>query len=145
MDVRGSLVVLDNLTNNARGTHGRRADSPLELVHNLAKLRGRLKAAGAGDTIVCQIKPMTHINVCPNNVALNDFLNSQVGGFGIPTQVRMRDIKVDPRGNGFHVLPEIVSVLDRTYACAIRGLPVPCPTPMEDFLPEQIRRRWEAE
>ena len=99
----------------------------------------------AEDTIVCQIKPMTHINVIPYNMALNDFLNSQVGGYGISTQIRMRDIKPDAKGNGFHILPDFVSVLDRTYACAIRGILVPCPTPMEDFLPEQVRSRWEAE
>ena len=103
-----------------------------------------LLTAGAEAIIVCQIKPMTHLNVIPYNDVLNDFLNSQSGGFGIATQIRMQDIKPNAMGNGFHILPDVVSVLDRTYACAIRGLPVPCPTQMEDFMPMQVRRRWVA-
>ena len=57
----------------------------------------------------------------------------------------MSDIKPKVGENGFHVLPEVVTVLDRTYACAILRFPVPCPTPMEEFLPEQVRLRWETE
>ena len=145
IDVREALVVLDSLTNNVRGTKERTADSPQQLVYKVATLREKLYAQGAADIVVCQIKPMTQINVLPYNNALNDFLNSQIGGFGIATQIRLRDLKSNPNGNGFHILPEFVSVLDRTYACAIRGIPVPCPTCLEDFLPEQFRLRWEKE
>ena len=54
----------------------------------------------------------------------------------------MRDLKVT---DGFHIQPQCGPVLDRTYAYAILGIPVPCPTPVEDFIPTQVRRRFEAE
>ena len=63
-------------------------------------------------------------------------------GFGCRTQVRIKDL--DPR-DGFHVLPQVKTVLDRTYAFAIMGLPVPCPTEEEDFIPTLVRRSYEAQ
>ena len=34
---------------------------------------------------------------------------------------------------------------DLTYACALRGIPVPCPTPQDNFTPSFVRRRFERE
>ena len=34
---------------------------------------------------------------------------------------------------------------ERTYACALLGIPVPCPTPFDQFVPENVRRSWERE
>ena len=124
----------------------RKADSPRELVNRVAKVRGLLYSAGAVKVVTCQIKPMTLIDVRPYNGLLHEFLCFQPdGGPGCETQIRMTDLKPSGDGNGFHILPECETILDRTYACAIRDVPVPCPTPLEDFTPLHVRRRWEAE
>ena len=135
VDIRGAYVILDCLTNNIR--HG---FTPAELTYEVARVRGILKAKGAADIVVCEIKPMAKIDVTPYNMELNDFLKS-VNGFGCNTQIRVWDLKED----GVHVKPDFGSVIDRTYACAIRGVPVPCPTPPEAFISLEIRRRWEMD
>ena len=141
IDVRGAYVVLDNLTNDVRGSAVRKRPplSPPELTTKVARLREKLIAAGAADIVVCEIKPMEMTDVTPHNACINDFLKSQHRGFGCRTQIRISDLR-----DGFHVLPQFDSVIDRTYACAIRGVPVPCPTLPKDFIPTLVRRRWEA-
>ena len=96
--------------------------------------------AAAEAVVVCQIKPMQLTDVRPFNALLHEYLRG-VGGFGCQTQVRMEFLKKD----GYHVLPQFDSVIDRTYACALQGVPVPCPTPEEDFVPDYVRRRSEKE
>ena len=142
-DIRvcGATVVIDNLTNDARGTRGRPAVSPQELVQRVDQLRGRIRAAGAAAVVVCQIKPMQVTDVTPYNAHLDDYLRAQVGGYGCQTQIRLQFLRKD----GFHVQPQYDSIIDRTYACAIRGVPVPCPTPTNEFAPDHVRRRWEVE
>ena len=54
---------------------------------------------------------------------------------------RLEHLKAD----GFHIRPQYDGVIDKTYACAILGLNVPFPTPVDQFVPTQIRRRWEQE
>ena len=49
------------------------------------------------------------------------------------------------KADGFHIRPEFVSVIDRTYACAFLGIPVPYPTPFDEFVPASVRQRWEVE
>ena len=128
-DVRGAIVILDTLTNNVRGTKTRKADSPRELVNRVARVRGLLYSAGAVKVVTCQVKPMTLVDVRPYNGLLHEFLCGQPdGGPGCETQIRMSDLKPSVDGNGFHILPECETILDRTYACAIRNVPVPCPT-----------------
>ena len=145
LDVRGATVVIDNLTNDARGTQARPAMTPLELVRSVDQLRQKLRAAGARAVIVCQIKPMQVTDVTPYNDALSEFLRVEQqrgrGGYGCQTQIRLNFLKSD----GFHVQPMYDSTIDRTYACAIMGVPVPCPTPHDQFVPDRIRRRWETE
>ena len=96
---------------------------------------------GATAVVVCQIKPMQLMDVTPFNELLSDYLRSQRWGFGCQTQIRLSQLKAD----GFHVLPQFDSVIDRTYACAIRGALVPDPTPHEGFVPNHVKRRWQAE
>ena len=141
-DVKDAVTIVDTLTNNIRNTPSRPANSPHELVAELAKTRKKLYEAGAAQVVTCEIKPMTIVDVRPYNNTLHDYLCQQPDeGLGCRTQIRMSDLK----GNGFHVLPECVTILDRTYACAIRGVPVPCPTPFDDLVPPFVRRNWEAE
>ena len=140
--VDGAVVVLDCLTNNVRGTRARKAASPEELLDQVRRLRDRILVASAASVIVCEIKPLRDTNVTPYNMLISDYLvRVGPGGFGCRTQIRMKDLRAD----GLHVVPECLTVIDRTYACALRGVHVPCPTPLEDFVPEAERRRWDVE
>ena len=47
INVKDAIVVLDNLTNDVRGTRHRPAVSPTELVRRVDQLRRKLQAAGA--------------------------------------------------------------------------------------------------
>ena len=141
INVRGATVIMDNLTNDIRGTRLRAAASPQELVRNVDKLRGRLKAEGAADVVVCQAKPMQIADVTLHNQQLSDYLRGQVRGYGCRTQIRLDYLKND----GFHIRPQFDSVVDKTYACAIRGVHVPSPTPLDEFVPFSVRRRWESD
>ena len=63
----------------------------------------------------------------------------QLFGYGCRTQMRLENLVAD----GYHFKLEFGPVLDKQYACAILGVPVPCPTPLEDFVPEHVRQRYE--
>ena len=142
IDVRNATVIIDNLTNDVRGTRLRPAASPQELVQRVHSLRERLRAAGATATVVCEVKPMEVVDVTPHNKALNDYLyNLGRSGHGCMTQVRRSYLQRD----GYHLRPQYDAVLDRTYAYAIRGVPVPSPTPTGDFVPEFSRRRRDRD
>ena len=78
----GATIIIDNLTNDVRGTRARPAIPPWELVRRVDQLRGRMRAAGATAVVVCQIKPMKVTDVTPYNVLLDDYLRAQVGGYG---------------------------------------------------------------
>ena len=140
LDVRGCYVVVDNLTNNVRGGWRSRPDSPEQLTRRVDGLRHLLLSSSAAAVVICQIKPMGVVDVRPYNRLLHQYLgNCGRGGFGCLTQIRMDFLRAD----GYHISPQYDTVLDRTYACALRGVPVPSPTPEDNFVPEFIRRRWE--
>ena len=142
VDVRGAVVVVDNLTNDVRGTRQRAAVTPDELIFQTDKLRRMILAAGAAAIIVCEIKPMWAIDVTPYNSRLHEYLRRLGGrGYGCETQVRLDFLRDD----GFHVKDRFNSVLDETYACAIMGIPVPHPTPRAGFMSAEVMRRREAE
>ena len=138
--VRGATVVLDNLTNDIRDTGTRKAATPQELLRRIDRLRKGLYAAGATAMVTCQIKPMQTTDVTPYNTMLSDYLRTQgMSGYGCRTQIRLSCLKND----GYHVLPQYDSTIDKTYAFALMGISVPCPTPMDEFTPNHLRRRWE--
>ena len=142
IDVRDAVVVVDNLTNNVRGTSTRKAASPQELVNCVDQLGGKLREAGAKAVVLCQLKPMQLTNVTPYNELLDNYLrNLGSGGYGCRTQIRLEYLKTD----GYHILPQYDSIIDRTYACALMGIPVPYPTPFNEFVPYHVRQRWERE
>ena len=95
--------------------------------------------------VVCEIKPMEIANVTDYNLGLNEYLLEEKrrgrGGYGCKTQIRLEFLKAD----GYHIRPQFDGVVDRTYACAIMGVNVPCPTPVGEFVPMSVRRKWEAE
>ena len=88
---------------------------------------------------------MQTIDVTPYNGLLDDYLRREKecrrDGFGCRTQIRLDFL----RGDGFHIRPEFGSVLDRTYACALLGVRVPFPTPLNEFAPSFVRKQWESE
>ena len=143
--VEGATVLVDNLTNDVRGTRNRPAVTPQQLVRSVDILRSEAVAAGAAAVVVCQIKPMQTIDVTPFNGLLDQYLRGEReqgrGGFGCRTQIRLNFLK----GDGYHIKPEFGSVLDRSYACALLGICVPFPTPINEFAPDYVRQRWEAE
>ena len=142
IDVTDANVIIDVLTNDIRGTRQRTAASPEEWIRRIDMLRRRLMTAGASATVVCQPKPMEIVDVSPYDSLLHDYLQAQGGsGYGCRTQIRRSFLRPD----GFHIQPQYVSVIDKTFACAITGTHVPQPTPSDDFLPDFARRRHEAE
>ena len=146
IDVKDAVVVIDDLTNDVRGTRQRPAVSPDVIVRQVDRLRKKLREAGAASIVVCEIKPMEVVDVRPHNRALHRYLRTEAEGqsefaYGCRTQIRRSHLKKD----GFHINPQFDSILDKTYARAILGLPVPCPTPVEDFTPEFVRRRREVD
>ena len=138
IDVSGAIVVVDCLTNDVRGTKRKSALGPEELVRQIDVLRATTWRAK--ETVICQVKPMRHVNVVPFNKLLHEYLCRE-GSVGCQTMIRAEFLKVD----GFHVLPRFRSVLDRQYACALLGVPVPCPTPYDDFVPSFVREQYDQE
>ena len=142
LDVNGCYVVIDNMTNHVKSSWRAQADSPEQLVHRLDRLRCLLLSSSAAAVIVCQIKPMRMFDVRPYNHLVSRYLdNCGHTGYGCLTQIRMEYLKPD----GTHINPQYDGVLDRTYACALRGTHVPQPTPEDNFIPDSFRRRWENE
>ena len=142
VDVRGAVVVVDNLTNDVRGNPNRPSATPQELIRRVDRLRERVRMASAVAVVVCEVKPMQVTDVRPHNTLLDSYLRSKGRtGYGCSTQIQMNTLKPD----GYHINPSEFSVLAKTYACAIQGLPVPCPTPVDDFIPLMERRRYEVE
>ena len=138
IDVSGAVVVVDCLTNDARGTKRKPAVGPEELVRQIDVLRGATWSAK--ETVICQLKPMRHVNVVPYNKLLHEYLRSE-GSIGCQTMIRAEFLKAD----GFHVLPRFRSVLNRQFACALLGVPVPCPTPYDDFVPNYVKEQYDQE
>ena len=98
----------------------------------MAKLLDALDSAAA--TVVIEIKPIRHLDVTPFNRTIHDLCKPRQKVFGCRTQVTMRDLGRD----GFHVSPYCADVIDKTFACALLGIPVPNPTLFQDFFhPEQ--------
>ena len=109
--VEGSIVVVDSLTNDVRGTRSRPSVTPQLLVRLVNKLRRRLMAAGAVAVVICQLKPMEVADVTPFNEFLDQYLRGERDrgrdGFGCRTQIRLEFLKAD----GYHVKPEFGSVI----------------------------------
>ena len=145
INIDGAKVIIDNLTNDVRGTRARPAATPHDLIHLIDQLRWRVMRGGAVGVVVCQVKPMVTVDVTPHNALLNKYLQTEGergrGGFGCHTQVTLDMLRPD----GYHVIPQYEGVIEMTYSCAIIGVNVPCPTPVDQFIPPHIRQRREVE
>ena len=142
IEVKDSYVVIDNVTNNVKGNWSRAREPPEQVVERVANLRELVLSLSAAACVVCEIKPMRMIDVRPYNRLIHQYLGSCGGsGFGCNTQICMDFLAAD----GTHISHRYASVLDRTYACALLGTPVPYPVPERDFVPLPARRSFESE
>ena len=142
IDVKDSYVIIDNITNNVRGGRNSPGEPPERVINQIACLRDLILSLSAAAVVVCQIKPMAVVDVRPYNQLLHNYLGScGEGNYGCTTQIRMDYLAAD----GFHVNHRYSTIIDRTYACALLGTPVPCPTSDDDFVPPIMRRRYETQ
>ena len=119
--VEGARVVVDCVTNDVRGTRRRGQAEPREVAE---RLREAIREMGRAERIVvCEVKPMQQIDVVPFNARIHALIGSTEGVEGSSTQIRPEYLL----GDGYHIAPRCVSVLDRQYACAMVGRAVPCP------------------
>ena len=133
--VEGKIVILDNVTNDVR-----KAREPLEVARRMGRVLDALEEAEATAVVAVEIKPMRHINVIPHNESLHHLLVARRGVYGCHTQIRMEDLTHD----GFHVKRDCAGIVDRTFAYAMMGNPVPRPSKKEDFVhPDQWRSAEE--
>ena len=121
INVRNAVVVVDNLTNDTRGTKLRLSLTPEGLVRGLNQLLQTLRAAGAKTILTCQVKPMLIKDVKPYNKQLSDYLRGQGWGSEVPTQIRPGHLRPD----GFHVRPQFHWIIDKAYADAILAASAP--------------------
>ena len=138
VNVSGAIVVVDCLTNDVRGTKKKSPLEPEELVRQIHLLREATCWANAKETVICQVKPMQHVDVTHHNKLLHEYLCKQ-GVTGCQTMICMEFLGRD----GFHIMPQFKSVLHRQFACALLGVPVPCPTPYQNFISGHIRRAFD--
>ena len=139
--VEGARVVVDCMTNDVRGTRAQRPVEPWELEERLRVVIGELRRSGAGEVVLCEMKPMRDINVVPYNIRIHALILCNEGVGGCSTQIQHDYLKED----GYHVRPEFGSVLDRTYACAVMDRTVPCPYFDSGIYDWHTRRHWEQE
>ena len=143
LDVDGRVVILDVSTNDVRGTPRVPRARPDEVGQRFERVARLLFEKGAVGVVGCEVKPMNFMDVTPYSWAIHSAcLRLRTHGhrvYGCQTQTGVSHLKKD----GFHILPSFSTVLDRTYACAIMGVPVPCPTPSWDrYRDVNLRGEW---
>jgi hypothetical protein len=105
---------------------------------------------GAVGLVACELKPMSFMDVAPYSWAIHSaclrLRTHEDHVHGAHTQTCVSHLRKD----GYHILPSFSTVLDMTYACAIRGIPVPCPTSswnrnQDPGLKDRGPTPWEAQ
>ena len=143
LKVEGESVLLDVSTNDVRGTERTPRTRPEEVAWRFEKVARLLLEKGALEVCMCEVKPMSFMDVDPYCNAISDVcLRMRDQGHrvhGVNTQTGVSHLKRD----GFHILPSFSGVLARTYACAITGVRVSCPNPPWDrYRDPTLRDRW---
>ena len=138
--VEGARVVVDCITNDVRGTRLQERVEPGEVVERLRRVIGEM--GGADEVVVCEVKPMQHINVVPFNARIHGLLLDMGRVRGCRMQVRHEHLGRD----GYHIAPQYGRVLSVQYGCAIAGWQVPCPywdgVDYGRILAEWAEREW---
>ena len=78
---------------------------------------------GAEGIVVCEVKPMQHIDVVSFNARINGLSLYMEGVKGYSMQVQHEHLGRE----GYHIAPQRWRVLDLQYGCAMVRWPVPCP------------------
>ena len=138
LKVDGAVVVLDVGTNDVRGTNRMARMEPDGYARRYGEVVRLLIEKGAVGVVGCELKCMAFMDVTPYSNAIH----SLCAGLGIPgvrTQIGISHLAKD----GYHILPSCVTMLAKTYACAIMGVRVPCPPPAWDrYRDPNLRGRW---
>jgi hypothetical protein len=99
-----------------------------------------LAKSGCEWVVICEGKPMRHMDVAPYSHALH-LKSLEKGTFGCRNQIREKDLGND----GFHLKRSSLSILEKTYACAVLGVPVPCLAPPGLEWRQRQRQFYEEE
>ena len=143
LKVEGEAVLLDVSTNDVRGTARVPRTRPDEVAARFERVARLLLEKGAVGVCVCEVKPMNFMDVTPYSNAIHSAcLRMRAQGHqvqGMETQIGVSNLMKD----GFHIMPSFAGVLDKTYACAVVGVPVSCPTPSWDrYRDPSLKDRW---
>jgi hypothetical protein len=126
------MVILDIGTNDVRGTGRVPQSRPGNVGWRYERVGRLLFEKRAVGLVVCELKPMSFMDVAPYLWAIHSaclrLRTHRHGVHGVQTQTCVSHLRKD----GYHILPSFSTILDMTYACAIRGILVPCPTPSWD-------------
>ena len=112
---------MDCIMNDVRGTRLQERMEPGEVAERLRRVIGEM--GGADEVVVCEVKPMQHINVVPFNARIHGLLLDTGRVKGCRTQVWHEHLGRD----GYHIAPHHGRVMSVQYGCAIAGWRVPCP------------------
>ena len=144
LKVEGETVILNVGTNDVRGTKRVPQSCPDDVGWRFERVGGFLFEKGAVGLVACELKPMSFMDVVPYSWAIHHAcLRLRTRGHrvhGVQTQTGVSHLREE---DGYHIERSFSTILDRTYACAIRGIPVPCPTPTWDMGRDPgLRNRW---
>ena len=89
---------MDCIMNDVRGTRLQERMEPGEVAERLRRVIGEME--GAEEVVVCEVKPMQHINVVPFNARIHGLLDKGRAK-GCRTQVRHEHLGWD----GYHIVP----------------------------------------
>ena len=132
-------VIVDCIKNDVRGTRLQGRVERGEVVERLRSVIGEM--GGSEGIVVCEVKPMQHIDVVPFNARIHDLCLYTEGVEGCSTQVRHDYL----RRYGYHITPKHGRLLDMLYECAMVGWLVPCPywdSVVYDMLAKWAKREW---
>jgi hypothetical protein len=143
LQVEGETVILDIGTNDVQGTGRVPQSGPGDVGWRYERVGRLLFEKGAVGLVACEMKPMSFMDVAPYLwVIRSACLMLRTHGHhvhGCTTQTCVSHLRKD----GYHILPSFSTVLDMTYACAIRGILVPCPAPSWDRGQDPaLRDKW---
>ena len=108
---------MDCIMNDVRGTRLQERMEPGEVAERLRRVIGEM--GGAEEVVVCEVKPMQHINVVPFNARIHGLLLDTGRVRGCRTQVRHEHLG----RNRYHIAPHYGRVLSMQYWCRTYGAP----------------------
>jgi hypothetical protein len=117
--VAGKARILDVTTNDVRGTRAAPRTSPEIVANRVGETIELLQKKGCDGVIVLETKPIRYLDVTPYNQRIH-YKIMEMGGYGCLNQIREADLTSD----GYHIREAYYSVVEKTYSCAVMGVPV---------------------